>query len=138
MVNTSRNVLIILNNLPQRHLKLLQKKAIQKIAEAASDLIGNKGADETTKLSKTSPQTLKVTQENLEKNIYVYNIYMYIYICIYIYKYIYICIYIYIYIYIYIHIYISIQKKYRKLSQQTFVSMKTSSRRIQNVFETYC
>ena len=93
MLNTSRNVLIILNNLPQRHLKLLQKKAIQKIAEAASDLIGNKGADETTKLSKTSPQTLKVTQENLEKNMYVYNIYMYIYICIYIYKYIYIYIY---------------------------------------------
>ena len=67
MVNTSRNVLIMLHNLPQRHLKLLQKKAIQKIAEAAYDLIGNKGADETTKLSKNSPQALKVKQKNLEK-----------------------------------------------------------------------
>ena len=33
-------------------LKMLQKKAIQKIAQATGDLIGNKIADKITKVSK--------------------------------------------------------------------------------------
>ena len=41
MVNIVRNFLIILNNLQQKLLKLLQKKAIQKTAGATGDLISN-------------------------------------------------------------------------------------------------
>ena len=40
-------------------------------------MIGNKGADETTKLSKTSPQTVESETEKPRK-IYIY-IYIYIY-----------------------------------------------------------
>ena len=43
----------MLNNLPQIRLKLLQKKAIQKTAEATSDLITNKIANRITKVSKS-------------------------------------------------------------------------------------
>ena len=37
-------------------LKTASKRAIQKTAEAAGDLIGNKIADKSTRVSKTSPQ----------------------------------------------------------------------------------
>ena len=38
------------------HLKLLQKKVIQKTAEATGDLIGNKIANIITKFSGSSPK----------------------------------------------------------------------------------
>ena len=41
------------------HLKLFQKKIIQKIAEATGDLIGNKIADEITKISKIRNRIIK-------------------------------------------------------------------------------
>ena len=50
MVNIARNVLIILNNLPQIHLKLLQT------AETTGNLIGKEIVDRITKVLKTSPE----------------------------------------------------------------------------------
>ena len=49
------------------HLKLLQKRAIQKPAKSTGDLIGNKIADGITKASKTLPQNSSVInkQENI-------------------------------------------------------------------------
>ena len=56
----------MLNNLPQIHLKLLQKKAIQKTAEATDDLI-NKIANKITKASRNSPQnTLEAVKSEVE------------------------------------------------------------------------
>ena len=46
----SQKLLIMLSNLRQMHLKLLQKKAIQKTTEVTGDLIGNKIADIVAKL----------------------------------------------------------------------------------------
>ena len=48
MVNVTRNFLIMLSNDP--------KRAIQKIAEATGDLIGNKIANKFIKMSRASPQ----------------------------------------------------------------------------------
>ena len=42
----------MLRNIQQMYLKLVQKKKIQRIAEATGDLIGNKIADKMTKSSK--------------------------------------------------------------------------------------
>ena len=53
----------MLNNLPQIHLKLLQKKAIQKTAEATDDLI-NKIANKITKASRNLPQNILETVES--------------------------------------------------------------------------
>ena len=44
------------------HLKLLQKRAIQKTAKTTGDLIGNKIAEKVTRVSKTLPKN------NSEKN----------------------------------------------------------------------
>ena len=45
---------------------------IQKIAEATGDLIGNKIADRTTKVSKTSPKnTLETNKEDILSKRYV-------------------------------------------------------------------
>ena len=56
----------MLINLPQIHLKLLQKKAIQKTAEATDDLI-NKIANKITKASRNSPQnTLEAVKSEAE------------------------------------------------------------------------
>ena len=45
---------------------------IQKIAEATGDLIGNKIADRTTKVSKTSPRnTLETNKEDILSKRYV-------------------------------------------------------------------
>ena len=52
----------MLNNLQQRHLKLIQKGQLEKTAEATGDLIRNKIADKITIVSKISPQN------NSEKN----------------------------------------------------------------------
>ena len=41
----SQKFLIMLNSLLQMHLKLVQKRAIQKTAKASSDLIGTKIAE---------------------------------------------------------------------------------------------
>ena len=46
------------------HLKLLQKKAIQKTVEATGDLIRNKITDKIRRVSKTSPQNNSETNEN--------------------------------------------------------------------------
>ena len=50
-------------------LKTTPKRAIEKIAEATGDLICNKTADRTTKVSKTSPQnnSEKITNEHNKK-----------------------------------------------------------------------
>ena len=53
----------MLNNLLWIHLKLLQKIAIQKTAEATRDLIGTKIADKTTRVSKTSPHNNSETNK---------------------------------------------------------------------------
>ena len=50
----SQNVLIMPNNLLQIHLQLLQKRTIQKPAEATVDLTGNKISDKITKFLRTS------------------------------------------------------------------------------------
>ena len=46
------------------HLKLIQKRAIQKTAEATDDLIGNRIADKITKVSRASPQNSSETVTN--------------------------------------------------------------------------
>ena len=62
----------MLNNLLQ--IKAVSKRAIQKTAEEADDLIGNKIADSITKVSKTSPQNNSETNEkHIVKNIYLQN-----------------------------------------------------------------
>ena len=50
----------MLNNPPHMLLKLLQKKAIQRIAdaEATGDLIGNEIANKISKVSKSSPHLM--------------------------------------------------------------------------------
>ena len=53
-VSIIENFLIMLSNLQQRHLKLLQKEAVQKTAEGSSDFIDNKIAIKITKVSKHS------------------------------------------------------------------------------------
>ena len=58
--------MVMLNNLLQMHLKLLQKKAIQKTAKVTGDLTGNKIADRITKVSETSP---KNNSETIEEEI---------------------------------------------------------------------
>ena len=65
----------MLNNMPQMHLKLLQKGAIQKTAEATGDFIGNKIANKIAKVSKNSQQNNSETVTNehdiyLKKDIY--------------------------------------------------------------------
>ena len=45
------------------HLKLLQKKEIQKTAKATGDLIVNKIAERITRVSKISPKTNSETNE---------------------------------------------------------------------------
>ena len=44
-------------------LKTASKRAIQKTAEAAGDLIGNIIADKITRVSKTAPQNNSITNE---------------------------------------------------------------------------
>ena len=50
-------------------LKTTSKRAIQKIAEATGDLIGNKIADKITKDLRTSPQNTLETVLNKAENI---------------------------------------------------------------------
>ena len=47
------------------HLKLLQKRAIQKTSQANGDLVGNKITNKIKKVSRISPQN------NSEKDIYL-------------------------------------------------------------------
>ena len=62
----------MLKNLPQMHLKLLQKTV-----EATGDLNGNKIADKVTKISKTSDSIIQkqlkmsMLKKYLKKNIYL-------------------------------------------------------------------
>ena len=51
MINTAKNLLIMLNNLQEM---LVSKRVIQKFAETTGHLIGNKIADRITKVSKAS------------------------------------------------------------------------------------
>ena len=53
-------------------LKTVSKRAIQKIAEATGDLIGNKIADKITRVSKTSPQNnSEVNEEEMLRKRYI-------------------------------------------------------------------
>ena len=77
-VNTVKNLLIILYNLLQVHLKLLLKKAIQKTAEVTGYLIRNKISDKIIMVSKSSPwniskKILNMTEKYIEKDIYLKN-----------------------------------------------------------------
>ena len=65
----AKDFLIKLLNLLQMHLKLIQKRAIQKTAEATDDLIGNRIADKITKVSRASPQNSSETVTNEVENI---------------------------------------------------------------------
>ena len=49
-----KNFLIVLQNLQRMQKKTASKRSIQKIADATSDLIGNKIADKITSVSKKS------------------------------------------------------------------------------------
>ena len=75
MLKIVRIFLIMLNNLLQKHLKLRQKKVIQKTAETTGDLIGNKIAKRITKISKSSPQKIQkqinMIKKYLKKDIYL-------------------------------------------------------------------
>ena len=53
----------MLNNLLQMRLKLLQKKGIQKTAESAGDLLGNKTTDKITRVPKFPPHNNSETSE---------------------------------------------------------------------------
>ena len=64
MVNIAKNFLIMRNNVQQLQLNILQKKVIQKTAEATGGLIGNKIANKITKLSKNSQQNNSKTVTN--------------------------------------------------------------------------
>ena len=55
MINIVRDLLIMLNNLLQMHLKLLQKKVIQKTAEETGNLIGKNLSNGITNISRSSP-----------------------------------------------------------------------------------
>ena len=57
MANTARTFLIMLN-------KIASKRPIQKPAKTTGDLIGNKMADKTTEVSKTSQQNNLETAKN--------------------------------------------------------------------------
>ena len=54
MLNTANDFWIMLKDLQQMHLKLFQKRIIQKTAEATGNLICNKIADSIFKVSKNS------------------------------------------------------------------------------------
>ena len=56
----------MLNKLQQMHLKLLQREQFKKTAEASGDSIGNKIADNITKVSKTSLKTFKNETKNMD------------------------------------------------------------------------
>ena len=53
MVNSGKKLLIMSKNLQQMHLKL-QRRVLQKTAEATGDLIGNKISSKIRKVSKNS------------------------------------------------------------------------------------
>ena len=54
----------MLNNLQQIHLKLLPKEQFKKQQKQTSDLTGNKIADMTTKVSRSSPHNNSETVTN--------------------------------------------------------------------------
>ena len=63
MVNIAENVMVMLKNLLQLHLKLLQKEKL-KYSGGTGDLIGNKIADKIKKVSKTLPDNNSETVTN--------------------------------------------------------------------------
>ena len=52
-------------------IKTISKRAIQKTAEAAGDLIGNKFADKITSVSKKSPKELQNNEMEAPKKWYI-------------------------------------------------------------------
>ena len=52
--------------------KTVSKTAIQKTAESTGDLIGNKTANNFTKLSKSSPQIKSENEKEIPKERYIY------------------------------------------------------------------
>ena len=69
MVNKARNLLIMLNNLEQMHLKLLQGKNLRKRQKQLVILIGNRIADKSTKFSKILRQNSSEKSTNETENI---------------------------------------------------------------------
>ena len=76
VVNAANNVLIMLNNLQQMHIKLYQKRVIQKIVEPTGDLIVNKIAKRVKKVSKVHYRIIQkqlqmtLMKKYLKKHIY--------------------------------------------------------------------
>ena len=69
-VNTAKNFLFMLNNLPHIHLKLLQRGQFKKTAEPISDLVSNEIADRIRKVSKTSQQSnLEIVTNEHDKEV---------------------------------------------------------------------
>ena len=52
-------------------LKTASKRSIQKTAEATGDLIGNKIADKITRVSKTSPNSSEINEEEILRERYI-------------------------------------------------------------------
>ena len=73
MVNTAKNVLIMLKNLQQMRLKLLEKVIKKNILEAIGDLIGNEVAEKITRVSKNLQQNNSeiIINEHEERKIYI-------------------------------------------------------------------
>ena len=67
-VNTVKNFLIMLN----KKFKTSSKRVIQKTAEAAGDIIGNKNADKMTRISKLHPRIILIQMKKyLKKNMHL-------------------------------------------------------------------
>ena len=67
----SQKLLDHAKNLQQIHLKLLQKKAIQKTTDTLEELIGNIIATKITKVSKSSPQNNSESETEIPKEKYI-------------------------------------------------------------------
>ena len=68
VINMERNLLIQLKKSGTDAIKTASKRAIQKTAEAAGDLAGNKIADKMTSVSKKSTTKLPTIDEDAELN----------------------------------------------------------------------
>ena len=66
MVDKTGNLLIMLNNLLQVHLKLLPKEQFKESVEATGDLIWNKAVAEFTKVGITLSQNKSETAANVD------------------------------------------------------------------------
>ena len=69
LINTVKNLLIVLKKSASDAIKTASKRANQKTAEATGDLIGNKIADKITSVSKKKPNKELPNDETKEENV---------------------------------------------------------------------